>query len=1353
MATTNNTDAPLNHGYERGHYTNIAVVTTGNMADSQNSPKKRHGKVVNNKYVTGRIFNDTYTLLDSEEGGVLSDSTEAISYKGSEIGGDSLDPDTWYAVWGMPNKWIYDQHQRYGNCGVDSCLNILSMAGVKDILEFTQEEMDNVIAEHTTHTTDINGNPIERVPHISFIETEQEFTLWAIQNHYCDYWGGSYNSVDDLIPEIDGGTYFGNVGGEQHEYHETIPAISEILTANGVPASVKNSLIKLSLAADVEETSLTDQKEEGQDSNNDEYTVNAMSGNVTITSSDGDDTLLLEGFSKSALDANPYLFARKDDDLYINYSDGNSVIVKGFFTEGEDAPNHLNTVAFSNGETIDLSTWVDQHYVYGEDYVNSNIRTFGSFVTKLATEVMLGHGVVLQGMAETLNGTEDQVEPWYQGPNHAISLVGVVMDYNLEDIVDVVGFYVVDTGGFLPEVDGAQYITVELLHKFLTSAFESENPCTYIETNYVATEENIRAWADHLNLVGNNRKNTLRGNVGNNKIWGKDGNDILYGMAGNDTLSGDNGHDTLYGGTGDNYLYGGSGNDSYVFDAGVDCRDVVIPGSGKDLIRFENYKKGELTFGNNNGDLVISYNNDQGSVTIKDYFSKSLYDNIYKLDDKDTIELTAATDGEWGENAYDFYRDILTQVEIQYDKYVKQNETNNIVGTKLRDSILGAQYADTISAGAGSDKINGGGGNDIIKAGADNDTIYGSYGSDKIYGEGGKNYIIYDSNYGGNDTIYSGSGEDHIVMTDKTREGLIFTKSGNDLVIIYDEDAGSSVTIQNYFAKGGKTSVKDILLAGNDYLDLVQEYNDISSNIVGNVSGNYSAGGAGNDTLLGGAGADNMSGGLGDDVIKAGDGNDTINGGYGNDKLYGGNGDNTFVFTPNSGSDTIYAGGNGQINIDLSGTGIVLNGDKSGFEGSTIKDYAFTRTGNDLIINYAMDPSQEGTSTIVLQKYFKSKNSYNLITDNGTVNLNDVMMIYRGRSDKSNKLKGTKQGDIIFGGDLKDTIKGGDGNDSIAGGLGNDAITGGKGHNTVVYNLGDGKDTITLTKNEQLDIKINGNGITSSDLSYRIYKGNLIISCNGEDILVLKKFGKKDVTTAGGGVDLYLNDTHLYDLRNDIFLPAYDAFTSKKYKYKGKWLAERIDASGLQSATNKKGRGVSINGAGGNDDIIGSDYNDTLKGGDGNDTLTGGYGKNTYDGGKGSDTYNLFTSSNDINNWETAIIKDTGKDGAVDIVNIAKDYDDLSVWFNIDRNGNASYVFNITDESTGDSATVSGVEQINANSGYTYNYTNAALLNEVAGWLASNNFSDVATAMNQATANQINELMAYFNSDNYWTQV
>lgn len=58
MATTNNTEAPLNHGYEKGHYTNIAVVTTGNMKDSK-------GKVVNNKYVTGRIFNDTYTLLDS----------------------------------------------------------------------------------------------------------------------------------------------------------------------------------------------------------------------------------------------------------------------------------------------------------------------------------------------------------------------------------------------------------------------------------------------------------------------------------------------------------------------------------------------------------------------------------------------------------------------------------------------------------------------------------------------------------------------------------------------------------------------------------------------------------------------------------------------------------------------------------------------------------------------------------------------------------------------------------------------------------------------------------------------------------------------------------------------------------------------------------------------------------------------------------------------------------------------------------------------------------------------------------------------------------------------------------------
>jgi len=61
-----------------------------------------------------------------------------------------------------------------------------------------------------------------------------------------------------------------------------------------------------------------------------------------------------------------------------------------------------------------------------------------------------------------------------------------------------------------------------------------------------------------------------------------------------------------------------------------------------------------------------------------------------------------------------------------------------------------------------------------------------------------------------------------------------------------------------------------------------------------------------NDVIEGNAGNDSIYGEEGDDALYGGDGNDSLFGGAGDDKLYGGEGSDTFVFTPNSGNDTIF---------------------------------------------------------------------------------------------------------------------------------------------------------------------------------------------------------------------------------------------------------------------------------------------------------------------------------------------------------------------------------------------------------------------------------------------------------------
>ena len=771
----------------------------------------------------------------------------------------------------------------------------------------------------------------------------------------------------------------------------------------------------------------------------------------------------------------------------------------------------------------------------------------------------------------------------------------------------------------------------------------------------------------------------------------------------------------------------------------------------------------ELTYGYKNGSLIIKTQNN-GTVTIKDYFKKSLYSSIAYLIKGTTNASIVETE------YYAFVKDILNKVAISYADTVLQNKTNKISGTKFMDSIVGGDKNDSIVAGAGNDTINGGAGNDTIKCGSGDDVVYGSYGSDKIYGESGNNVFKYESDFGGNDTIYSGKGSDYVELTSVNRNDVFLVKAGNDLVVIYNKDNGSSLTFANYFKSKGKSSISYIQLANSVKLDINNAITDINQVLVNSVKikGNGTIeGGIGYDTLTGGNGDDYLYGGLGNDVIKGGKGNDTLVGGLGNDKLYGEAGDNTYLYTDYTfGSDTIYTTGKGLSVIDFSSTDLTFT--NKGIDGAYNNGFSYTKSGNNLLINYAKTISQDGSSSITISNFFKSGNTFTLKTKNGDLNLKDAVIYFEGVSDKKNKITGSAINDYIVGGDLNDTLKGGNGDDTLIGGKGNDVLTGGKGSNTIIYNKGDGNDVITLTKGENLDIKLEGFS-SANDISYSISKNNLVLSYINTDnktaTITIKDFGKKDVTTSAGSVNLWVNGTKIYDLRMDNFLPEYNSFTAKKYKYVGNWHSEVIKATSLNdnSVVVKNNKGAYIDAGAGNDTIYGSEYNDTIKGGAGDDVIYGGFGNNTIDGGSGSDTYCLFvekdTSEYKVNK-ENTTIKDTGK-GATDIDTAVfhEKKENLQVWFNVDKNGKTSYVFNVEDTATGDKATLTGVEKLIAN-GNTLNdssddvsYNYEAVKEQVSAWLGVNGFKDVNTAMKSASSSKVDDLYAIFNSESAWQKL
>lgn len=1533
MASTNSTSkSSLNIGRKADSmnlYTSDSTfVVTGN------EKTKRFKSVLNDTYVLGQEYDKEINCqLLSYNDGIIKNSSDIV-------GVDGLIADKEYTIYGQPDKWIYDYQQKYSNCGVVSCLNVLSMAGKKDIQQKTKEYVEWLsTGKETTKTYTIAGEE-KTVTKITYpkplftYETEELFTLWAIQNSKNDQllYEGLYKPTNIENEEVR--KFWESLGATSKSYciHSNncteYSKVGDINEEDGATFGYmqKNILEHFGVKVEVDEN--------GELPDLDITLINAIESGSSLTREE--DLLNVKGYTdankiiedgviKLDKEGNPLYeegtpYTRQIDHVKIINNQDTVQKIETFETtvffkrnigeitgEGENQKTEytqydiiksstkttITTTIDYNNYTITENTkeekmpyqsdvnesckdWtrdqIEEHkkeYTQTEDktttYCKINSEKY-SFCKTLAEAVRDGKGVILNGNAL---GLIQDSNPTHENKPHAITLTGVMYGpvlqssaNNKENYVnDIVGFYVIDSGGWLPVTENAQFVTPDKLYNFLTNfARNKSQPSYYVEgwlpeehydqqptifdvpgidingddlsskiqtdVEYISTKENIRGWADDLNMKGTAKKNVLYGNSGKNKIEGGKGNDFIFGEEGNDRLYGQDDSDTLYGGAGDDYIDCGKGNDivvthisdivsdnelneiydyEYYFkddDGNItnrntnpvinDQKDTIIAKYGKNSIQFENIDIDSLTFTSQNGDLTIGYSKSKegidlaSSLVIKNYFNnpsstiKNLIDvqtyyapqhdkngNIIYINNIMQEELKSTT------TVHDFVEYFLEKRQIE--STTDANEAATITGSQYKDILKGGNYNDTIKGYGNNDIIFGGGGSDDIYGGDGSDLIYGSHGNDKIRGEKGRNKIVYSENntdysdggFSGNDFIYNGKGEDYIEMESVSGNDLTFTKDGNNLVIYYNLDKGDSITIQNYFKLKGNTSVKSIKLS-NGTLDLVNGYGLISSNLVmPNKSG--TTGTIGYDKLNIGNSGGSANGGLGNDVITGGNGNDTLNGGYGDDKLIGKGGDNTFVFEEvANGYDTISATGTGTNTLLFEDNGLVFN--EFGLEGGISNvvsgvNYSYTKSKNDLIINYSTNPENSSTATVKISNFYKSKNDFILKDANDNeINLKTQAYAYlEGKEDKASKITGSKYNDYIVAGEKNDTISAGSGNDIIIAGKGNDKITGGKGNNTIIYNKGDGNDTITLTKGENLDIKLQGFEL-DDEISFKVSGKNLVIQYdNGDDTkssITLKNFVSKNVTGADGGVNLYVNDTLFKDLKRDNILPDYTNFTPKKYKYTGTYLSDTIDASDLLGV--KKDKGATINGGGGNDVIIGSRYNDTIKGGTGNDTITGGYGVNKLDGGEGDDTYKVFANTEGTSFIENTTIKDTGKidnDSAI----IYETKDNLEIWFNIDRNGNSDYTFNVTKLSNkmeSGKAKIQGVENIvingkteDINDDYKYDFANAQLKQDVVSFLSTNNYSDVNYVMTKTYNGDRENLLAIFNKNEYWTQV
>lgn len=752
----------------------------------------------------------------------------------------------------------------------------------------------------------------------------------------------------------------------------------------------------------------------------------------------------------------------------------------------------------------------------------------------------------------------------------------------------------------------------------------------------------------------------LSGGEGNDTLKGQ-GFDTLQGGAGNDLIEAysnawNQGSNTIEGGAGNDTLYGSFGEDSYVFNLG-DGQDLLIerrPNEAysnieptADTLSFgEGIAASDLSFHRRGLDMIIEHANGTDSITVQNWFKEP--NDHFKLEHflfADGSELTQAdVEGQvvWhGTDAADSfigYRDLNDSMRLGAGD-------DKAWGRGGDDVIYGEDGNDYLDGEAGNDSVYGGVGNDQLMGGVGNDQLFGGTGDDKYVYKLGDGIDTIDNTGGGNDGVFFSGGI--------AEERLTFTRDGDDLLILVDEDAEQSVRVLGHFL-GGDKAISYVQPDGGFLIDAALIAQIVSAGDVpggfdtlveGTVAGEQLAGGQGRDLLRGLAGNDTLFGMGGDDQIEGGDGNDYLSGGNGsqsdsgNDTLIGGNGndildgeDGDDQLSGGAGDDNYYYRTNGGVDvIDNTGGGF----DGAFFIGIERDRLSFHREVDDLQILVDGDLQQQvrvtghflgGDSSIDYVQpdggsYITTAQIAGLLTalpDGGTGEPGDGEEPGDGGTNPGGgeqpPVAGVGGDDALTGTAANDVLIGGAGNDTLSGATGNDRLLGGIGDDTYVYTAGQdlleelgGNDTLRFA-----------NGITFNQVASGLTKsGNdLLLKVNGSSAnqVTLKDFflgGDNLVETIDFETGGQLTAAQIFGAFG-LAVPTAPASAFDNVVQ---------GSSGDDAELNGSAQRDWLQGFNGNDHLFGGAGNDRLEGGNGYDTLNGGAGNDTLVGGRGDDTY------------------------------------------------------------------------------------------------------------------------------------
>jgi Ca2+-binding RTX toxin-like protein len=298
-------------------------------------------------------------------------------------------------------------------------------------------------------------------------------------------------------------------------------------------------------------------------------------------------------------------------------------------------------------------------------------------------------------------------------------------------------------------------------------------------------------------IVGTASGDMLFGRITDDAIWGGADDDSLSGEAGNDFLTGGAGDDVLIGGTGFDYANFLDATSGVSVSLLISLAQAVGGGLGTDTL-----SDVEGLYGSQSGDTLLGDNADVNAVYGwggNDLISgNGGFDYVEGGEGDDTVDGGAGDDYLLGGNGTDTVTFAGSGAAVYVDMSGASAFANGtatgfdvlsgverIYGSIYGDFLFGSAGQDTLAGDQGIDIIYGFGLGDSLDGGADTDYIVGGAGADTITTGAGQDYIYFQGQSEGKDTI-----------TD-------WRASGFDILCIDEPSFGAGLAINQYLSDSG----------------------------------------------------------------------------------------------------------------------------------------------------------------------------------------------------------------------------------------------------------------------------------------------------------------------------------------------------------------------------------------------------------------------------------------------------------------------------------------------------------------------------------------------------------------------